>query len=607
MLQAQMAQIFRIQPSKSSMAKDISVIDCFPTGRLVCMFDDKCGIIEDHRRELAFFEKADLNLSSDLKLRDIVMIMTRCRDVTIRFQASYVLDGPVKMVVHDGTVSISSNIVRYFPDVQVKKSRIMLKPKSFSFEKESRAVAAVEQFKADKILTPDYIIDSGKYKGTLGKVSKYSNSSSDTVKENRRHEDSERQEVVSLVKQNGKVFAILNDSFGLLQFSQDEVKQSYCLFDTFDLYLEGGKSAAQSNKSVADIVELDMSVYFHACRILPDCPVSWLATGVWIHEKVNQPKPVAFRKITKEKLHVFKKVAETCKVLVMEDESEATDNLDQENKSDCNTVDSSQTNEERIDSSTINEVASSQHGSIHSENISEKEENQLLGSSNLPRHPSESFVKEDVSTTSNIKTEDDARLGENQLKETEVLSNSVSKACGLEEWFSDSSENNIKETEGISSSVNKECGLEKPVFESSSTTPTPVLPEYLCAKSTSGSFVVELDEKMALFSLDGLCGSKVLLHWNRMWFSSKEVEEISKWEDTTGKKFKISARRLGGYKEFEYQAIYAYLAPDEKTSESSHELELDVFSKKQEDIEMLDKDLQLFQYLSRINSLATNC
>merc|ERR1712050_67195 len=116
-------------------------------------------------------------------------------------------------------------------------------------------------------------------------------------------------------------------------------------------------------------------------------------------------------------------------------------------KSDCKTVDSSQTNEERIDSSTINEVASSQHGSIHSKNISEKEENQLLGSSSLPRHPSESFVKEDMSTTSNIKTEEDAKLGENQIKETEVLSNSVSKACGLEESFSDSSENNIKETE----------------------------------------------------------------------------------------------------------------------------------------------------------------
>merc|ERR1719481_868439 len=610
MLQAQVAQIFMIEPSKSSMVKDISVIDCFPTGRLVCMFDDKCGILEDHRRELAFFEKADLNLSSDLKLRDIVMIMTRCRDVTIRFQASYVLDGPVKMVVHDGTVSISSNIVRYFPDVQVKKSRIMLRPKSFSAEKESRAVAAVEQFKADKILTPDYIIDSGKYKGTLGKVSKYSNSSSDTIKENRRHEDSERQEVVSLVKQSGKVFAILNDSFGLLQFSQEKGKQSYCLFDTFDLYLEGGKSAAQSNKSVADIVELDMSVYFHACQILPDCPVSWLATGVWTHEKVNQPKPVAFKKITKEKLHVFKKVAETCKVLVMEDESESAGDFDQEkNKSDCKTIDPSHTNEERTDSCTISGDASNQHCFIHSE----KEENQLLGSSNcsnLPRLPSEDFakdVKEEMNTNSNIKTEDNANIGENKIKETVGISASVSKVYGLEEPVPDASENKLEETESISNSVSNVCGLEETVTDSTGITTIPVLPEYLCAKSTSASFVIELDEKMAIFSLDSPRGTKVLLHWNRLWLSSKEVEEIRRWEDTTGKKFKIGARRLEGYEEFDYQAIYAYLAPDEKTSGSSYELELDVFTKKQEDVDMLEKDLQLFKYLSRINSLANNC
>ena len=83
--------------------------------------------------------------------------------MTIRYQATHVLDGPVKMIVHDGTVAISSNIERYFPEVQVKKARIILKPKSFSSEKVSRAVACMELFKKDKILTPDYIIESGQY------------------------------------------------------------------------------------------------------------------------------------------------------------------------------------------------------------------------------------------------------------------------------------------------------------------------------------------------------------------------------------------------------------------------------------------------------------
>ena len=44
-----------------------------------------------------------------------------------------------------------------------------------------------------------------------------------------------------------------------------------------------------------------------------------LATGVWRPEKASQPKPVAYGKITKEKISVFKKVAETCSVLVSGD------------------------------------------------------------------------------------------------------------------------------------------------------------------------------------------------------------------------------------------------------------------------------------------------
>merc|ERR1719369_1357486 len=315
-----------------------SAVDCFPTGRLVCMFDKKAGILEDHRRELAYFETTDLNLPQGLELKDIVIVMTRCRDVTIRFQATHVLDGPVKMIVHDGTVAISSNIERYFPEVQVKKSRIILKPKSFNNEKVSRAIACVELYMKDKILTPDYIIESGQYSSTLGKVRRYSSSniSSSIQPIGKTSVVSSSDDVRCVVKYSGKVMTILNDSFGLLQFSQDDIsKQSYCLFDTFDLYLEGGKSAAQSNTSVADVLEAGMSVYFHACEILPDCPVSWLATGVWCHQKTSQPKPVPYNKITKEKKIVFKKVAETCKVLVEENHQYSTGAVESAEKSTC--------------------------------------------------------------------------------------------------------------------------------------------------------------------------------------------------------------------------------------------------------------------------------
>merc|ERR1719233_1619747 len=111
----------------------------------------------------------------------------------------------------------------------------------------------MELFKKDKILTPDHIIDSGQYSSTLGKGKMYSSSriSSSIKPIGKTSVVSSSDDVCSIVKHSGKVMTILNDSFGLLKFSQDDIsKQSYCLFDTFDLYMKGGKSAAQSNKSV---------------------------------------------------------------------------------------------------------------------------------------------------------------------------------------------------------------------------------------------------------------------------------------------------------------------------------------------------------------------
>ena len=46
------------------------VSKCQPTGRLVCMLGDTSGILEDHRRQLAYFELTDTNLPSDLTMKD---------------------------------------------------------------------------------------------------------------------------------------------------------------------------------------------------------------------------------------------------------------------------------------------------------------------------------------------------------------------------------------------------------------------------------------------------------------------------------------------------------------------------------------------------------
>ena len=57
--------------------------------------------------------------------------------------------------------------------------------------------------------------------------------------------------------QNGKghLASILNSSFGLIQSGA-----SFCLFDTYDLFLEGGKTAAQSRLTVTNCLTVGMEV-----------------------------------------------------------------------------------------------------------------------------------------------------------------------------------------------------------------------------------------------------------------------------------------------------------------------------------------------------------
>ena len=58
------------------------------------------------------------------------------------------------------------------------------------------------------------------------------------------------------VKQGkGHLASILNSSFGLIRFGA-----SFCLFDTFDLFLETGKTAAQSRLTVTNCLTVGMEV-----------------------------------------------------------------------------------------------------------------------------------------------------------------------------------------------------------------------------------------------------------------------------------------------------------------------------------------------------------
>ena len=117
--------------------------------------------------------------------------------------------------------------------------------------------------------------------------------------------------VKSLCNGSGRLRSILNEHFGLIELSS-EGKPQYVIFDTFDLYLQSGNTAAGSKLSVDRVLKVGDEICFNAYEIFPSYCVSWLANGVWRPSVKSPPKPVSFKDISKEKISVFEKVSETC-------------------------------------------------------------------------------------------------------------------------------------------------------------------------------------------------------------------------------------------------------------------------------------------------------
>ena len=279
------------------------------------MLGDTSGILEDHRRQLAYFEMTDTNLPSDLTMKDVALIMTRCRDVSIRFQASCVLGGPVKMIVHDGTVAISSNLKKYYPEVKLKKAPVIMKPNAFSEEKLARAKENLELFKEGRLVC-EAIIKSSEYPSLLMspkncRVARDDDEVRSKKSSSQRKVVNKEEPVKSLCNGSGRLRSILNEHFGLIEFITDGTVE-YVIFDTFDLYLKSGITAAGSKLSVDQVLKDGEEICFNAYEILPSHCVSWLANGVWRPSIKDPPKPVSYRDISKEKISVFEKVSETC-------------------------------------------------------------------------------------------------------------------------------------------------------------------------------------------------------------------------------------------------------------------------------------------------------
>ena len=127
-----------------------------------------------------------------------------------------------------------------------------------------------------------------------------------------------QKKVLEEIKQGkGHLASILNSSFGLIRFGA-----SFCLFDTYDLFLETGKTAAQSRLTVTNCLTVGMEVvdflimlyiplyfmvqvYFHGVEVEGGGGVGYLATGVWRPKSLEKdPLPVDRQRISPEKMEV---------------------------------------------------------------------------------------------------------------------------------------------------------------------------------------------------------------------------------------------------------------------------------------------------------------
>ena len=223
------------------------------------------------------------------------------------------------MVVHDGTVTIGSNIDKYFPEIKLSPAHVNMKPNSFSPDKLLRAYDAVESYVEDKILSLDRIVESSKFTSILSKSRKRSRSNESRSSPRRvvkKDHDSGETGACELTNVAGKLKTILNENFGLIEFSIEDGENSYCLFDTFDLYLDQRKTAAKRKVTIDKVLTDGEELVFNACKIETKFSVPWLANGVWKPGLELTPEPVSFSDISKEKLAVFEKVAETCSVMI---------------------------------------------------------------------------------------------------------------------------------------------------------------------------------------------------------------------------------------------------------------------------------------------------
>ena len=194
------------------------------------MIDDNSGVLKfdsgnSGMEKFCYFELTDLNLEKQAQLLDIVMILNRMNGIRVQFQARLVnANAKIQYVAHLNGVQIIGKLPNFMSHVKLKPPQV------------SRVQAGLQGEKVQRYKKANDVFAQGKFK-----------SISDVLSSTRRGKD--------YVKGVGYIKQLLNENFGIV-----EIGKHFALFDTFDLYVKDGTTAADTKKTVMDVLKTNDKV-----------------------------------------------------------------------------------------------------------------------------------------------------------------------------------------------------------------------------------------------------------------------------------------------------------------------------------------------------------
>ena len=111
--------------------------------------------------------------------------------------------------------------------------------------------------------------------------------------------------------QQGLVYRLLDDNFGLLR-----VSNSLALFDVCDFWTRPTSTASKDGKHLSQVVQVDTIVKFHATLLDRNAKVQYLASSVWLASDplfdstvtAQMPAPIPREKIHVDKVNIYQTV-----------------------------------------------------------------------------------------------------------------------------------------------------------------------------------------------------------------------------------------------------------------------------------------------------------